>query len=240
MGYGGIDQSENNLAAFTGQAGTNAAAATGAAGTALAASTGASEQSLSQYSSQVNLQGAQLQQQAADAQAGAYMQQSGYAIQYAQEQSDQEAYTISQTVGQQAEGYASGGVETMGTPLAMMNTTRAMGQLQINAIQLQGQLQSNLYETEAQNAETSGLNDILSAEGQNTEQEMQTQITSMTQDMQAQTQMLSQNLQAQTSAQSQSAQTQINEAIQNTQQVDGLMTAGLSSATSIISGYLFK
>jgi len=162
-----------------------------------------SENQLTAFSSAVNTQGAQAQQQVAQAQAASYQAESGYAIQYAQEQADQEQYQIGVTAGNQAQGYASGGVEAMGTPLAVMNTTRALGQLQIDAIQQQGQLQSQLYMTEAANAQQSGLNDLLSSEGQNVAQQQQTNIS---------------------------------QAVQNTQALDGLLTAGVSGGVSALSG----
>lgn len=135
-----------------------------------------SEKNLTSFSNQVNTLGAAEQQTAANEQAQSSYDQASYAVQYAAEQAGEKQYEVNQAVGAQAEGYASGGVEQMGTPLSMLNTTRAMGQIEVNAITLQGQLQAKLARTQGDVYEQSGLEDVLSAEGQNESATQQTKI----------------------------------------------------------------
>lgn len=126
-----------------------------------------SEDSLTSFSNAVNTLGASEQQTAANEQASTEYSQASYSVQYAAEEAGQEQYNIAQQAGNQAEGYASGGVEMMGTPLSVLNTTRAMGQIQENAYILQGQLQAQQARTEGDVYQQGGLEDVLSAEGQN-------------------------------------------------------------------------
>lgn len=162
-----------------------------------------SESNLTSFSNQVNLLGAAEQQTAANEQAQSSYNQANYAVQYAAEQVGQKQYEINQVVGQQAEGYASGGVSPgEGTPLSVLNTTRAMGQIEINAITTQGQLEAQLARTQGDIYQQSGLEDVLSAEGQN---QVATQ------------------------------QTKIQQAIRNTQQLDSLLSLGISSGSGLAS-----
>lgn len=136
-----------------------------------------SETNLTNFSNQVNTMGAAEQQTAANEQATAEYSQASYSVQYAAEQAEQTAYTTSQQAGNQAEGYASGGVSPgEGTPLSVLNTTRAMGQIQENAYTLQGQLQAQLARTQGDIYQQSGLEAVLSAEGQNQAATQNTQI----------------------------------------------------------------
>jgi len=137
-----------------------------------------SEDNLTSFGNVVNMLGANEQQTAANEQANEYFQQAGYATQYAAEQAGMEQYSVNLAAGAQSEGFAAGGVNPgEGTPLAVANTTRALGQIQVNAIMQQGALESQLEEEQGQISQQGGLEDVISAEGQNVTNTQQTKIS---------------------------------------------------------------
>jgi hypothetical protein len=115
----------------------------------------------------VNLLGGEMQNQAAQLQASTLQQQASNVFLQSQIEASRATVDYKQAIGQQAEGYAMGGVELTGSPLEMLNQTRMLGEQQVQAINLRGQLEQNLYLAQANIAQDTGLADLLSAEGEN-------------------------------------------------------------------------
>lgn len=125
------------------------------------------ENNLTQAQNQFGLMAGQQQQQMANEEAQANFQQAGVAIEQGDIQAGLMQRQIDITAGQQAESYASGGVlPTQGSPLEQINSTRAIGAIQIMAIQQAAQEQANLFQTQGYLDQQGGLQDLMKAEGQ--------------------------------------------------------------------------
>jgi hypothetical protein len=110
------------------------------------------QKSLTSYQNSMTMAAARSQQDAA-------IRQSELEAGFQQRQIDVAA-------GQQAQQYASSGVLLQGTPLAMINSTRELGAMQVRAIRDAGSNQADLYRAKAFQTRQAGLTSLLAAEGQ--------------------------------------------------------------------------
>jgi hypothetical protein len=124
-----------------------------------------------------NSLGAIMQNTSAQASAAALQNEAGNVFEQAQVEAQQAEIQGRQAYGQQAETFASSGVEIGGSPLAMLNQTRMETQQQVQLIQQQGALQQNLLEVQANQAQQTGLADVLTSQGQNQLTEQQNVLT---------------------------------------------------------------
>lgn len=108
--------------------------------------------------------GGQLQKNMADQQAAAENSQADLVWSQTQLAEQSQARQTEIAVGDQAEGYASSGIEMQGTPLAVMNETRALSQQQINAIDAQGASSRDMLRLQANQTQQQGLSDLLSGQ----------------------------------------------------------------------------
>lgn len=125
------------------------------------------QDALTSFQQSTNTIGGDMQEQAANVEAASEDQEANETWQQTQYNAISTSLQTEQAYGQQAEQYASAGVDLNGTPLAQMNQTRMVGNMQVNAIEQAGQLQASLYRTQADQAQQTGLSDMLSAEGEN-------------------------------------------------------------------------
>lgn len=86
-----------------------------------------------------------VQQSSIDMQANLYEDQAVLAEQEADAAAQQKAREVKQFREQQALGYSGGGVLLEGTPMKVLNDTRAQGLLEIQAIERRGAAQANMY-----------------------------------------------------------------------------------------------
>ncbi len=136
------------------------------------------QNSLATLQENVNSIGAVMQNTSAQEQALALRNEAGNVFEQAQIEASRAEIQGKQAFGQQAETFASSGVEIGGgSPLAMLNQTRMETAQQVGLIRQQGALQQNLLLTQANQAQQTGLADILSAEGQNQIIAQQTALT---------------------------------------------------------------
>lgn len=126
------------------------------------------QNNLTNIQNSVNSIGGNLQYQAADQEATALQSEATDVFQETQLNAEQATLEYKSAYGQQAESYASSGVELNGSPIDMLHQTLMLGQQQVGAIEEQGRLQQNLLETQANQTQETGLADLLTAEGQNT------------------------------------------------------------------------
>lgn len=144
-----------------------------------------SENSLTEAQNSFGLQAGQQQQYAANEQAAALNQEASVQVQQSAEEAALLQNQINITAGTQAETFASAGVEQQGTPLSVVNSTRAIGAIQVQAIQQQGAEKAALFRTQANIDQQGGLQDLASAEGQVQINQDQNQLTQQEQTQQA-------------------------------------------------------
>ena len=159
------------------------------------------ENNLTEAQNQLGLAAGQQQQAMANQEAQANFSQAGVAI----EQGDIEAGLMQRqvdiTAGNQAESYASGGVlPTQGSALEQINSTRAIGAIQIMAIQEAAQNQANLFQTQGYLDQEGGLQDLMKAQGQTVINNDQNQLQQQQQSYQERMSFLGLGLQAGTAA----------------------------------------
>lgn len=149
MGLGGVKKSENSL-------------------TSLQNSLVDSQNTQLDFQTQLSAIGGKMQQKAANQQADDLNAQADVAVMQSAQQAALQQRSVDITAGNQMEAYASGGVEQQGTPLAMVNETRAIGDIQVQSIKQQGALQAQLLRSQAGQAQQVGLSDLLSSQAQGT------------------------------------------------------------------------
>jgi hypothetical protein len=106
-----------------------------------------------------------LKQEAAAREAAALRAQGDIAYQQAQEEQALFRRENALAAGQQAEAYLSSGVSLAGTPLAILNETRRLGQFKLDAIEQQGRALQDLAQSRAAIVEHGGLAEYLAALG---------------------------------------------------------------------------
>lgn len=124
------------------------------------------ENNLTQAQNSFGLQAGQQKNAMAQQEAQANIGQAQMAVEQGDIEAGLQARQTQIAAGAQMEGYASGGVEQQGTPLSVVNSTRAIGAIQVMAIQTAAQEQASLYMTQASLDQEGGLQDLMSAEGQ--------------------------------------------------------------------------
>lgn len=141
---------------------------------------------LTNFQNKMTLMGGQAQKQAAFDEAASLNEQADWAIRQSELQAGFQQRQVDITAGSQQQSYANGGVMTnMGTPLAMVESTRKIGALQVSMIRQAGQNEAKLYRAKANITERQGLSSLLSAEGQTTINSLQNQLTKQQQTQQA-------------------------------------------------------
>lgn len=144
------------------------------------------EDRLTNFQNKMTLMGGQAQYQAAFDEASSLNEQADWAIRQSELQAGFQQRQVDITAGSQQQSYANGGVMTnMGTPLAMVESTRKIGALQVSMIRQAGQNEAKLYRSKANITERQGLSSLLSAQGQTTINSLQNQLTKQQQTQQA-------------------------------------------------------
>lgn len=120
---------------------------------------------LTALSNNLVVQSGKLKQDAANKEAAALRTQGDLAYRQTQENKALFAREIENTAGAQASQYLSSGVYLQGTPLAVVNETRKLGQLKLDAMEEQGVLTQDLFRNKADISDQGGLAELLQGEG---------------------------------------------------------------------------
>lgn len=102
-----------------------------------------------------------VQQSSIDMQASLYEDQAKLALSEADMAAQQKAREVKQFREQQALGYSGGGVLLEGTPMKVLNDTRAQGLLEIQAIESRGAAQANMYRMQSSIMQNEGRAQML-------------------------------------------------------------------------------
>lgn len=132
---------------------------------------------LAKLQDNLNTFGGMMQQQEANQQADALHQEANYAYQDGLYKAQQAYIQGMHAYGQQAETFASNGVELQGSPLATLHETQALTNLQVSLFEQQGSLEQQLYNQQANQTQMQGLTAYLGALGQNLTNDQSTQLS---------------------------------------------------------------
>lgn len=106
------------------------------------------------------------QQSAAAQEAAELRKQSNLVVDEAEQEARRRAREISLLQGAQASRYLAGGVLLDGSPLAVIEETRRLGEQEVSAIRRSGAAQARLFRLKADQAERGGLQNLLSTEAE--------------------------------------------------------------------------
>jgi len=144
------------------------------------------ENQLTNFQNKMTLMGGQAQYKAAFDEASLLNEQGDWAVKQSELEAGFQQRQVDIAAGNQQQAYANAGVMSgMGTPLAVVDGTRKIGALQVNAIRTAGKNQARLYRMKANMTQDQGLSSLLSAQGQTTINSLQNQLTQQQQTQQA-------------------------------------------------------
>lgn len=144
------------------------------------------EDQLTNFQNKMTLMGGQAQYKAAFDESYALQEQADWAVRQSEQEAGFQQRQVDFAAADQQQAYASGGViSNMGTPLAVVESTRKIGAIQVQAIRDQGNLQGRLLRMQSFMRQNEGLSNLNSALGQTTINKLQNQLTKQQQTQQA-------------------------------------------------------
>ena len=136
-----------------------------------------SQNKLTDLSNSLALQAGRMKQDAANTEAAALRKEADLAYRTTQEEMALKQREVDILAGQQAQQYLSSGVQMIGTPLAVVNETRKLGQMAIDSMGERAANIQDLLRSRADIVERGGLADLLMAQGQGEINRLQTDIS---------------------------------------------------------------
>lgn len=129
---------------------------------------GSQTNSLLNYQMLANAWSGQQQQQAYLQEAAAQREQASLVADEYEQAASQKAREVAHYAAEQAEMYLSGGVLMDGTPLAVVEETRQLGQQEVDALRRSGAARAKLLRMQANQNEGAGLQSLLKTQSDNT------------------------------------------------------------------------